>query len=89
MKEKASLQQESQQLQEQLAKIDDRMTKIKDLKDKVMSVKDAVDNNNQETIEFSTNNFIFYCSVLTDKAFILPNHLVKSNKLLASFEPIV
>ena len=51
----------------------------------MMSVKDAVDNNNQETTESPTNNFIFYYSILTDKASTPPNYSVKSNKLLAFF----
>ena len=76
-------------MQEQLAKIDDRITEIEDLENKVMSVKDVVNNNNQETIEYPTNNYTFYHSVFSDKTPISPNHLVKSNKLLASFESVV
>ena len=54
LKEKASFQQESWYLQEQLAAINDKMIEIEDLEDKMILVKHAVDNNNQETIEFFT-----------------------------------
>ena len=89
LKEKAFYRQESCQLQKWLSKIDDRMTKIKDLEDKVMSVKDAIDNNNPDTTESPTNDFILYHSVFSNKALTLSNHLAESNELLASFESII
>ena len=58
------------------------MTEIEDLKDKMMSVKDIVDNNNQETIESPTNNFIFCYFVLTNEASTPPNHPVEATNYL-------
>ena len=89
LKEKASLQQESRYLQEWLVAIDDKMTEIEDLEDKVISIKDAVDNNNQETIESSTNDFISYYFIFIDEVSTLTNHPVEFDKLLTFFESIV
>ena len=58
------------------------MTEIENLEDKIVLVEDAVDNDNQETIESPTNNFIFYYSVFSNEALIPLNHPVESNKLL-------
>ena len=65
------------------------MTEIEDLENKVMLVKDAVNNNNQKTTKFPTNNLTFYHSVLTDDASTPPNHPMESDKLLAFFESVV
>ena len=64
------------------------MTEIKDLKNKMMTVKNAIDNNNQETTKFLTQNLTFYHLVPTEEISTFLNYLVEFDKLLAFFESI-
>ena len=56
----------------------------------MISLKKVIDNNNLKTIKSFTNNFtLVYHSILFNKTFTPPIHLVKFNRLLTSIESLV